>query len=279
MTTTIQSQPLDLLVKINPWEPKHEWESRLLFVEDNLDRHGLERAIHLSLVWANVNFLGCSYPSHTQLLVSDYPVPDQELLKAERKKRERAERKRRASMGGESSEEAEIASKRPRSQTKHSSSGSDGAHNSSADDTDASFEHITQQVDALISAIRKQHEKKKMDDQRLKNDSVTVPDEVLKMLRTMCMCNQCFCPGTSPSSQVNSIVQRYTARFDKSFAYDFTFTDNKSTTECKFLINGQFVTSASNENKKVAKQKTAEQFVKMVNDYYKENGKPCCPNE
>ena len=285
MTTKIQSQPLHLLVKRNPWEPKHEWESRLLFVEDNLDRHGLEKAIHLSLVWANVNFLGCSYPSHTQLLVSDYSVPDQKLLESERRTREMSERKRKASLGGGGGsgggvETEVVAAKKARKQTDQSSGGGvDPSHDSSADDTDASFEHITQQVDALISAIRKQHEQKASEQRTKKCDGAVVPDEVLKMLHSMCMCDLCFCPGTSPSSQVNSIIQRYVARFDKSFTHDFTFSEFRGTTECRFLINGQLVSEGSDETKKAAKQSAAEQFVRLVNCYYNDNGKPCCPHE
>lgn len=276
--TTVQSQPLHLLVKRNPWEPKHEWESRLLFVEDNLDRHGLEKAIHLSLVWANVTFLGCSYPAHTQELVSDYPRPDHELLRTERKKRERVERKRRLSSGGEAGGEGPKKQARGNSHGELSGSSSETQHNTSGDDTDASFEQISLQVDALISAIRKQHEKKAEKDGTRSKDGI--PKEVQKMLRSMCMCSQCFSPGNSSSSLVNAITQRYVARFDKSFVHDFAFTEkNDGSTECKFYVNREFVSSGTDENRKNAKQKASEQFVRLVNGYYKENGKPCCPYE
>ena len=276
---TFQSQPLHLLVKRNTWEPKHEWESRLLFVEEHLDKYGLEKAIHLSLVWANVNFLGCSYPSHTQELVSEYPLPDQESLRVERKKRERAQRKRRGSSGDGGEGEDEAESKRVRTTQKESEDAlsSDAGHNSSAEDTDTSFEHVSLQVDALISAIRKQHEKK-AEEKMKQGDGNNVPQEVLKMLQTMCMCHQCFSPGTSPSSQVNSIVQRYVARFDKNFHYDFTFQEDRGVSDCRFLINGQSITKGRDANRKIAKQKAAEQFVQLVNGYYKSHGKPCCPH-
>lgn len=252
-------------------------------MEDNLDKYGLEKTIHLSLVWANVNFLGCSYPSHTHELVSDYPLPDQEVLRVERKKRERVERKRRESGGSTGDRETEVGSKRTKLGQNESEDVlterrmSSGTHNSSADETDTSFEQVSLQVDALISAIRKQHEKKA--EEKMKRGDGNIPQEVLKMLRTMCMCNQCFSPGTSPSSQVNSIVQRYVARFDNKFNYDFSFNEDRNVTECKFVINGQFIAEARDENKKIAKQKAAEHFLRLVNSYYQQQGKPCCPHE
>ena len=275
---TFQSQPLHLLVKRNAWEPKHEWESRLLFVEEHLDQYGLEKAINLSLVWANVNFLGCSYPSHTHELVSGYPLPDQEALRMERKKRERVQRKRPSSGGdkGEGEDEKRVRTTQNESEDTLSS---DAAHNSSAEDTDTSFEHVSLQVDALISAIRKQHEKKAAEEKKNRDDGTNLPQEVLKMLRAMCMCNQCFCPGTSPSSQVNSIIQRYVARFDKNFNYDFGFQEDRGITDCRFLINGQLITKGRDANRKIANQKAAEQFVQLVNGYYKIHGKQCCPHK
>lgn len=274
--TTVQSQPLHLLVKRSAWEPRHEWESRLLFVEDNLDRFGLERAIHLSLIWANVNFLGCSYPAHTQELVSDYPIPDPDLLQTEREKREKMWRKRSGSGGGRRDRDTEPESKRTRTDQNTSS---DTTYNSSADEADLPFEDISQHLEALISTIRKQHEKKSEHERGGGGGGNEIPQEVLKMIRAMCMCSLCFCVGTSRSSQLNSIIQRYVARFDKTFKHDFAFSEEQGITKCRFLINGHFITDGQDENKKVAKQKAAERFIQLVNSYYREHGKPCCPQE
>ena len=271
--TTVQSQPLHLLVKRSPWEPKHEWESRLLFVEDNLDRFGLERVIHLSQVWANVNFLGCSYPSHTQELVAEYPLPDQKLLMTERQKREGGQRKGSGSGGkrGGGGEDEPLSKRNRNDQTTNSET----MHSNSSDEADLPFEDISHHLDALISTIRKQHEQKSKG--QAGKETGKVPQEVVKMLRTMCMCDQCFCIGTSYSSKVNSIIQRYVARFDKNFQHNFTFSESKGIVCCRFLINGQFVTEGLDENQKVAKKKASEQFVELVNAHYRDNGKPCCP--
>lgn len=67
------------------WEPRHEWEARVKFVEDYVADHGLEKAINLSLVWANMQFLGCRYPEGTESLVANYPVPSPDELRARRK--------------------------------------------------------------------------------------------------------------------------------------------------------------------------------------------------
>ncbi len=70
------------------WEPRHEWEARVKFVEDYVHDHGLEKAVNLSLVWANMQFLGCHYPPGTEALVKNYPMPSIEELKARRKCKE-----------------------------------------------------------------------------------------------------------------------------------------------------------------------------------------------
>lgn len=59
-------------VKRCSWEPRHEWEARVRFVEDHVDVYGLEKAIILSTVWANMKFLGCRYPAQTEQMVNRY---------------------------------------------------------------------------------------------------------------------------------------------------------------------------------------------------------------
>ena len=274
---TVQPQHVHLLVKRNPWEPKHEWESRIKFVEDNVERFGLQRAINLSMVWANVHFLGCSYPSHTQELVAYYPLPDRETLKMERKKRERMERKRRDSREGEAEGTESKPTRKGQNESEVSLEARRESQSSSVEEADTSFEQVSLQVNALISAIRKQHEKQAGEGGR-KSD---LPREVLKMIKSMCMCGRCFCPNTSPCAQVNSIVQRYVARIDSDFRYDFHFSNSSdgSVVVCQLTINGELVSKAEDENRKVAKQQAANNFLSYVENYYKEHGTPCCPND
>ena len=52
------------------WEPRHEWESRVKFVEDHIAEYSLEKATNLSIVWANMKFLECSYPPGTEAMVT-----------------------------------------------------------------------------------------------------------------------------------------------------------------------------------------------------------------
>ncbi len=78
------SELVEKSVERAQWEPLHEWESRLKFVEDNLNRHGLEKATQLSIVWANMNFLGCRYPVNTESLVSWYPLPSIDEIRERR---------------------------------------------------------------------------------------------------------------------------------------------------------------------------------------------------
>jgi len=65
-----------LVVKMYPWESKHEWVARISFIEDHLPTYGFERALSLSMVWANMKFLGCRYPNATEQLVMHYNVPE-----------------------------------------------------------------------------------------------------------------------------------------------------------------------------------------------------------
>lgn len=65
-----------LIVKMYPWESKHEWIARISFIEDHLPTYGFERALSLSMVWANMKFLGCRYPNATEQLVMHYNVPE-----------------------------------------------------------------------------------------------------------------------------------------------------------------------------------------------------------
>ena len=65
-----------LVVKMYPWESKREWVARISFIEDHLPTYGFERALSLSMVWANMKFLGCRYPDATERLVMHYNVPE-----------------------------------------------------------------------------------------------------------------------------------------------------------------------------------------------------------
>lgn len=65
-----------LVVKMYPWESRHEWIARISFIEDHLPTYGFERALSLSMVWANMKFLGCRYPDATERLVMHYNVPE-----------------------------------------------------------------------------------------------------------------------------------------------------------------------------------------------------------
>ena len=187
------------------------------------------------------------------------------------------ETKRRDSREGEEEGTESKLRKKGQSESEESSEARRESKSSSVEETDTSFEQVSLQVDALISAIRKQHERQAGEGGR-KSDP---PREVLKMIKAMCMCDRCFCPNTSPCAQVNSIVQRYVARIDSDFMYDFRFSNSSdgSVVVCQFTINGDMVSKAEDENRKVAKQQAANNFLSYVENYYKEHGTPCCPND
>ena len=51
--------------------------ARVEFIEDHIDKYGYDRALSLSVVWANVKFLKCRYPPEAEELVQGYPVPQE----------------------------------------------------------------------------------------------------------------------------------------------------------------------------------------------------------
>ena len=75
----LPSRPEDAIrsVIFQPWESKQQWEARIQFIEDHLERYPFEKLTSLSMVWANMNFLRCRYPPETEALVSSYPLPRQ----------------------------------------------------------------------------------------------------------------------------------------------------------------------------------------------------------
>lgn len=240
-------------VKRPHWEPRHEWESRVKFVEDNVADYGLEKAISLSIVWANMKFLGCSYPPGTERQVSSYPLPPLEELKARRKAKQSLKR---GLSGGESPKRIKL------------------------DDT-------ISDVSSLISSIRSQSENQQSSgvffleyDETL---SKKVPRSIQVVANKVCLCKDCIgCDGVNERAM--RLMQKYADSEDSSFRFEF----NEETVpqafgpedgyKCTLLINGELVIEKLVAHKKDSKSYVSTALLKMADDWQEAHGKPACPN-
>ena len=70
------------------WESDLQWKVRSQFIETWKDHYPEDRLAALSMVWANIKFLGCRYPAKTEEIVGELKskgsisVPDKALRKA-----------------------------------------------------------------------------------------------------------------------------------------------------------------------------------------------------
>lgn len=248
------------------WEPRHEWESRVKFVEDNVGDHGLEKAVTLSIVWANMKFLGCSYPQGTEKLVDKYPVPSFEELKARRRVKESLKR-------GMSGDDSPTSPKKAKL------------------DTDT----ITD-VSSLIATIRSQSEKSHQGggggggggfipefDKEL---SRRVPRLIQTVANAVCLCKECLGEESiGDTERVKSMLQKYVNSNDSSFKFEFKedtiapigADSQEGGYKCTLLINGESIAEKVTAEKNKSKTAVSAEVLKMADDWQEAHGKPSCP--
>ena len=246
MAAPLNDGGLEDKVERSPWEPRHEWESRVNFVEDHVDAHGLEKSINLSKVWSNMKFLGCSYPSKTEMLVAHYPVPEPDTLRARRKrKRPNDDLEDATDFGGKLSQ-AVIAS----------------------------------QVDALIAAVRQGH-----DIVPKFTPTATIHPLLKSVAENTCLCEDCLGRSQqwfSALQKLNQIFDHYKAKFDESFHYEYV-TDPVNPTQpqegnkCALMINNTLVAEEASAKKKEAKAAVASRVLEEMEHYQQGcRSKPSC---
>ena len=247
-------------VKRPHWEPRHEWESRVKFVEDNVGDHGLEKAVTLSIVWANMKFLGCSYPPGTEKLVNNYPVPSFDELRARRRAKESLKR-------GTSSGDTPTSPKKAK-----------------LDDT------ITD-VSSLISTIRSQSEKSQQGGgggfipEYDKELAKRVPRLIQTVANAVCLCKECIGEeSSSDTERMKSMLQKYANSKDNSFKFEFkedtiaqAIADSQEGYKCTLLINGESVAEKVTAEKVESKSAVSAEVLKMADDWQEAHGKPSCP--
>ena len=244
-------------VKRPHWEPRHEWESRVKFVEDNMADHGLEKAVALSIVWGNMMFMGCSYPPGTERLVKSYPLPPLEELKARRKAKESLKRRKSSDVDSES----------PTKRVK--------------------LEDLAADVSSLISSIRSQSEKEQhggsfipQHDDKL---SKRVPQVIQTVANTVCLCKECI-GEKSASERAEKLLEKFASSKDASFSFEFreaTVPQAFAAADgfkCTLVINGETVVEKVTSEKGESKRCVAADVLKMADDWQEAHGKPACPN-
>ena len=243
-------------VKRPHWEPRHEWESRVKFVEDNVADYGLEKAVALSIVWGNMMFLGCSYPPGTERLVSSYPVPPLEELKARRKAKQSLKR-------GLGEDDSQGSPKRTK-----------------LDDTPTD-------VSSLISSIRSQSERDQQGGgfipQYNEKLSKAVPRSIQAVANAICLCKDCIgCEGVN--ERATRLLQKYSDTRDNTFQFEFREETvpqafaQKDGYKCTLLINGESIIEKLVALKKESKASVSAAVLKMADDWQEAHGKPACPS-
>ncbi len=260
------AEPVDVesQVKRLPWEPRHEWESRLNFVEDNFDTYGLEKTIQLSLVWSNMKFLGCGYPPRVEQKVAHYPLPDLSTLRARRKQRE----------GSQPSQKGKGAGKGDVDRV--------GRKDDETDSGEAELPHelfsesaIAAKLDSLIAAVRKQTESD-TSTSTLPSSS-PIPSVLQDIAETVCLCETCLGQMESvPMQKLNVVLQRYKSH-RKDLRYDFVYSSPPDAAWSLVINDAQVGKKVSGKKKAVAKCEIAEEIMAILKKFQETHGLPPCP--
>ena len=56
-----EAMKFDAMKYYSPHEPKHHWELRKRFLEENMGRFSEDRLVCLAQTFANIEFMGCRY--------------------------------------------------------------------------------------------------------------------------------------------------------------------------------------------------------------------------
>ena len=313
-----------LVVKRCPWETKFEWQCRCKFVHDLQETYGTERAISLSMVWSNMNFLGCKYPEKTKALVSDYPVPRKEELKRWLREHNYSDDDRPDTTEGPARVKDRVSLRRPSSELSPPAKigrvvpptgpGADGlsavGDGQSSSEESMPFETLTEQLDFLISSIRRQHEPSSTSTAQEPVSSQTavsvdVTDDshspascgpavsqeewmatdtdsnplnsrdrlsMIKKLAQKCICSKCNSVGDSYPSQV---LLNICSSLKLNMRFD-GYVSGEEATVARIYINQVFVSQASSWSKEEAEEQAADELLSAIAAYQETNWKPPC---
>lgn len=287
-----------------PWETLFQWQCRYKFVHEFMEDYDKETAVSLSMLWANMNFLGCSYPKKAEERIRNFPVPRKADLRYWLRDhgysdhfltndaphttiKERTTLKRRTSLS------CEVAPKSGK--VSHLTSGpsdsplptSDGQ---SSSDEPMSYETLTEQLDFFISSIRRQHEtpsqQKRSSSQDNKQSSYSSAavqgggqdhgnssnsKEVIEILAQKCACADCN-GGPYPSQIMNSLCQSV----NLTISFTGYEAEGGSSYVAKVFVNEVVMSQQTSHTREAAEDKAAKEVLEMVAEHQRANWKPPC---
>ena len=300
-TPTLVSFAADLPgLKQAAWESRYHWLCRRKFIEDHRNMYTPERVICLSMVWSNINFMGCKYSDKLEDRVSYYPVPDQSELdrwldvhkdiREEEKEEVKITMKR--TLG--SSDTIEIPAKIQKiekSITDASRSHDQGSSDTSQESCDSiPFEDLTHHLDALISTIRKKQDQDSVPNQpgsspssqlhsQTNTNNSNVHDfiqnprriRIIQQLGGLCMCEKCYGGNSNPLCSLDVLC----SRIAHTIVYDFDSESTPNQFVCKVFIDGTLTSRGNGSQKKEAKRDAAHSIIQEVNEYQQNHPIPC----
>ncbi|XP_011410356.1 PREDICTED: uncharacterized protein LOC105316831 [Amphimedon queenslandica] len=282
-----------------PWESKRHWLCRRKFVEDHKDVHGLKKAIGLSMVWANINFLGCQYSSKVQSEVEYYPVPEENEIERWLKvhpdildDEEDARKGRQWPPTG----------KRPTSSnsqlTSEEESLTTASKKSKIDPPDSSndmipFETLTDQIGSFISMMRSKSQGTDQSEEsdgnianknwnqsnnhgnpskHTPNETTLSRDEIIKKFGKICLCNSCF-PENVNISRLSFLAAKSRLRLH------FGFSETESFSPLSLYAGDCLMGKWSGTSKKEMKHQACTEIIAEVLAYQEREGgsPPVCP--
>ena len=302
-------------VKRCSWEPRHEWEGRVKFVKDHMDEYGLEKAINLSTVWANMEFLGCKYPAKTEQLVSGdrhrYPHPDARKESSGSEKEASNDPEEEEYSYWDEEEEVDLAEGEETDSEDESAAEEGEGADSLAEERAPALKQprvdtqpeeaasVSEQVSALISSIRKSQEGASWISGTPAPIVVTVGGEecvkgaivtpTMKSISSkVCICDECthWSESHRASVALGWIFRQYEGR-------------SKSRPRCRYRLRIEtasmdaFAPVAKQKGileyskkviveklfKKATKLKTARLAIEIIHSCQEKHGRPACPLE
>ena len=294
-----------------PWETLFQWQCRYRFVHEFREDCDEETAVSLSMLWANKNFLGCSYPKKAEERIRNFPVPRKADLKrwlhdhgytdhfltdeaAHTMVKERVTLKRRSSSSGDITPTAAKSGRVSHLTSKPSDSPLATSDSHSSSDEPMPYETLTEQLDFFISSIRRQHEApsqqkrgSNQDGKRLSYSSAQQggqPEvdhrsssssrecvQVVKMLAQKCACSDCN-GGPYPSQILSGLCQSV----NLSFAFTGYETEGGASYVAKVFVNEVMMSQRSSHTREAAEDEAAKEVLGMVTDHQRANWKPPC---
>ena len=286
-----------------PWETLFQWQCRYRFVHEFMEDYSEETAVSLSMLWANINFLGCSYPKKAEEKIRNFPVPRKSDLRHwlhdhgydnhfMTDDAPHTTVKGRTTLKRRTSSTCEVTPKSGK--VSHLTSGpSDSplaaSDSQSSSDEPMSYESLTEQLDFFISSIRRQHEtpsqQKRTSSQDSKRPSYSPAvvheggkdhgssgsGEVIKMLAQKCVCGDCN-GGPYPSQILTSLCQSV----DTTISFTGHEADGGASHVTKVFVNEVMISQQSSHTRKAAEDEAAKRVLEMVAEYQRANWKPPC---